>query len=257
MGEKSVSPRFLLIVVAILCANRWGPTPAVASEEPPLTPIARITKALEHHAITVQAVVSRVTEPQSGTPYYVTLTQDNATISFIYWPGMQAQLGPKVRPGNLIRARVNVGSYHDQIQLSVRDPSNLQVVSGGNFVSGSNAGTTNAAPVATVAPTRTATPEALPTDTVIGKINTDWAERAVNISGTVSDFRSTGKAWQLKVQDRSGEIAVVLGEKALAGLAITELKPGWVVSVTGPVKVYEGKLAVVPEVAGAVKVTSQ
>jgi DNA polymerase II small subunit/DNA polymerase delta subunit B len=79
----------------------------------------------------------------------------------------------------------------------------------------------------------------------------------VIISGTVSDFKTAGKSWRLKVQDWTGEIPVVLGEKALVGLAFTELRPGWVVAITGPVKVYEGKPAVVPEVAGAVRVTPQ
>jgi len=244
--------RLLPIVLAIICANGAGPTPAAAAgEEPPLTPIARITRALDHQDITVEAVISQVAEPQNGKPWYVTLSQGTATIPLIYWPDMQAQLGPKVRIGNTIRARLTVGTYREQLQLRIRDANDLQVV--GGVV----ASTTNAAPLAAVASKATATPETPPTDTVIGRIKPDWADRPVIISGTVSDFRTAGKVWQLKVQDRTGEIAVVLGEKALAGLTVTELKPGWVVAVTGPVRVYEGKPAVVPEVAGAVKVTPQ
>jgi exonuclease VII large subunit len=228
----------------------------VAGEEP-LTPIARINKALEHQDITVQAVVSRVAEGQNRRPYFVTLAEGDATIPLVYWSDMQPQLGPKVKVGNLIRAKVTVSVYRDQLELHVSDPDALEVVSGttGTTVNASSAATVT--PTATVTSTAAAIPGAPPTETVIGKIKADWADRAVIISGTVSDFRATGKVWQLKVQDRTGEIAVVLGEKVLAGLAVTELKPGWVVAVTGPVKVYEGKPAVVPEVAGAVKVTPQ
>jgi DNA/RNA endonuclease YhcR with UshA esterase domain len=267
-AEKSGYRWVLPIVIAILCASRVGPTPAVASEEP-LTPIAGINKSLQNQEVVVQAVISAINEPQNGAPYYVTLAQGGATVSLIYWPDMQAQLGSKVKVGNVVRVKATVGSYRDRLQLRIRDPSAVEVVSG---VAGA---TTNAAPVATATPRATATPGATATpratatpvatpapqvpstETVIGKISADWVDRAVIISGTVSDFRTAGKSWQLKVQDRTGEIPVVLGEKALVGLAFTELRPGWVVAITGPVKVYEGKPAVVPEVAGAVKVTPQ
>jgi len=261
-AEKSGYRWVLPIVVAILCASTVGPTPAVASEEP-LTPIAGINKSLQNQEVIVQAVISAVNEPQNGAPYYVTLAQGGATVSLIYWPDMQAQLGSKVKVGNVVRVKATVGSYRDRLQLRIRDPNALEVVSG---VAGA---TTNITPVATatrgatVTPAATATPVATPapqvpsTETVIGKISADWVDRAVIISGTVSDFKTAGKSWRLKVQDWTGEIPVVLGEKALVGLAFTELRPGWVVAITGPVKVYEGKPAVVPEVAGAVRVTPQ
>jgi exonuclease VII large subunit len=246
-AEKCGYRWFLSIVVAILCTSGVGPTPAAASEEP-LTPIARINKSLQNQEVIVQAVISAINEPQNGAPYYVTLAQGGATVSLIYWPDMQAQLGSKVRVGNIIRVKATVGLYGERLQLRIRDPSAVEVVSG---VAGA---TTNATPVATIA---TATPQAPSTETVIGKIKADWVDRAVIISGTVSEFKTAGKSWRLKVQDRTGEIPVVLGEKALAGLAVKELQPGWVVAVTGPVKIYEGKPSVIPEVAGAIRVTPQ
>ena len=143
---------FLPIVLGIICANGVGPTPAAAGEEPPLTPIARITRALEHQNITVEAVISQVAEPQNGKPYYVTLVQGTATIPLIYWSDIQPQLGPKVRVGNSIRAKVTVSTYREQLQLRIRDPNDLQVIGGVTAV------TTNAAPsvAAAVAPRATA-----------------------------------------------------------------------------------------------------
>jgi DNA/RNA endonuclease YhcR with UshA esterase domain len=253
--------RWLLpIFVAILCTNLTGQAPALASEEP-LTPIARISRSLVNQEVTVQAVISSISGPSGTGPYVVTLAQGGATIPLIYWPSMQPQLGPKVKVGKLVRAKVTVGVYQDRLQLRINDPGALEVVSTGAGA------TTNATPAATTPPlarpTETATPAATtpprvsPTETVIGKIKADWVDRAVIISGTVSGSETTGKGWQLKVQDATGEIPVVLGEKTLAGLAVAEVLPGWVVTVTGPVKVYEGKPAVVPEVAGAVKFTPQ
>ncbi len=262
--------RWLLpVFVAILCMNLTGQAPALASDEQ-LTPIASISKSLLNREITVQAVVGGVSRPHESGPYYVALTQGGATIPLIFWPSMQAQLSPKVKAGNIVRAKVTVSVYRDQLQLRIGDPDALEVVSS---VAGA---TTNAAPAATApvatapttttpaataplatAPAATPPPQSAPTETVIGKIKADWIDRAVTILGTVSDTETKGNSWQLKIQDATGEIPVVLGEKTMAGLAVAKVQPGWVVTVTGPVKVYEGKPAVVPEVAGAVKIMPQ
>jgi hypothetical protein len=253
--------RWLLpIFVAILCTNLTGQAPALTSEEP-LTPIARISKSMENQKVTVQAVISSISGPRDNGPYTVTPSQGGYTIPLIYWPSMQPQLGPKVNVGRLVRAKVTVGVYLDRLQLRISDPDALEVVSTGAGA------TTNATPAGTtpcgLCPPRTPLPQlqpppqAPPTETVIGKIKADWVDRVVIILGTVSDSEITVKGWQLKVQDATGEVPVVLGEKTLAGLAVAKAPPGWVVTVTGPVKVYEGKPAVVPEVAGAVKFTPQ
>ncbi len=260
-ATRPAGRRWLLpVFVAMLCTNLTGQAPALASDEQ-LTPIASISKLLLNREITVQAVVGSVSRPRESGPYYVALTQGGATIPLIFWPSMQAQLGPKVTAGNVVRAKVTVSVYRDQLQLRIGDPDALEVVS-----SVAGGATPNTAPVATAptatasavtAPAATTPPQPAPTETAIGKIKTDWIDRAVIILGTVSDSKTTGTGWQLKVQDATGEIPVVLGEKTMAGLAVAAVQPGWVVTVTGPVKVYEGKPAVVPEVAGAVKIMPQ
>jgi hypothetical protein len=240
---------FLPIFVAIVCTNLVSPAPALAADgaksavnpkvnepartnapaaEAVLTPIASITKSLTNHEVTVQATVSGVREPRSErAPYTVTLTEGDASIPLVYWSDMQPQLGPKAKTGNLVRAKVTVGVYRDNLQLRIHDPNALDVVG------------------------------VAPTATVIGKIKADWVDRAVIISGTISGSEATDKGRQVKVQDATGEIPVVLEEKVLSGLAAAELLPGRALTVTGPVKLYDGKPAVVPEAAGAVKLKPQ
>ena len=242
--------RWLLpVFVAILCTNLTGQAPAQVSGEH-LTPIASINKSLLNQEITVQAVVGGISRPHEGGPYYVALTQGAATIPLIYWSSMQAQIGPKLKAGNLVRAKVKVSVYQDQLQLRIGSADALEVVSsaaGGAATTAAPAATapttTNPAATARVAtaPAATTPPQPAPTQTVIGKIKADWVDRAVLISGTVSGSETKGTGWQLKVQDATGEIPVVLGEKTMAGLAVAQVQPGWVVTVTGPVKVYEGK----------------
>ena len=79
--------------------------------------------------------------------------------------------------------------------------------------------------------------------------------RAVVISGTVSGSDNGDKNRRLSFQDATGEIQVVLGEKVLTGLHIGQLMPGLALTITGPVKLLDGKLAVIPESAGAVTLT--
>lgn len=93
--------------------------------------------------------------------------------------------------------------------------------------------------------------------TVIRKIKEDWVDRVVVISGTISGSAKIDKGQRLSVQDATGEIQVVLGEKALAGLVVAELQPGRVLTVIGPVKAYEGKPAIVLETPGAVALAPQ
>jgi hypothetical protein len=247
-AEHSGCRWFLPIFVAIACTNLVSLPPVLAangaksevkpklivvsqtpapSAEGVLTPIADINKSLTNHEVTVQAAVSNIREPRSErAPYSVTLTEAGASIPLVYWSDMQAQLGSKVKTGNVVRAKVTVSVYRDNLQLRIYDANALEVVG----VAGPP-----------------------PTATVIGKIKADWVDRAVIISGTISGSETTDKGRQLKVQDATGEIPVVLDEKVLSGLAAAELLPGRALTVTGPVKLYDGKPAVVPEAASAVK----
>jgi DNA/RNA endonuclease YhcR with UshA esterase domain len=215
-ADKATSPAGSKPVAA-------SPAPAAAAEGV-LTSIASITKSLTNHEVTVQATVSAVREPRNErAPYTVTLTEGDASLPLVYWSDMQPQLGPKVNTGNVIRAKVTVSVYRDKLQLRIYDPNALNVVG------------------------------VAPTATVIGKINADSVDHAVIITGTISGSEATDKGRLVKVQDATGEIPVVLEGKVLSGLVVADLVPGRAVTVTGPVKLREGKPAVVPEAASAVK----
>jgi len=239
---------FLPIFVTILCTNLPGPTYVLASDGP-LTPVAAITKSMEHQTVTVQAVVSNVREPRApGAPYTVTLVERGATIPLICWTDVYVQLAPRVRAGNLIRVDATVGIYRDQLQLQIRDADAVTVVTGTAIAPAVS--NPSPAPAASPTPTASSSP---PTETLIGKITADWTDRVVIISGTVSSSGTTDKGPRLSVQDRTGEMQVVLGEKALVGLVVAELQPGRALTITGPVKMSDGKLAIVPEVSADIK----
>ena len=76
--------------------------------------------------------------------------------------------------------------------------------------------------------------------------------RTVVISGTISGSDNGDKSRRLSIQDATGEIQVVLGESELTSLHADQLVPGRVLTITGPVKLLDGKPAVVPKAASSV-----
>lgn len=250
-GRNSHSWWLLSLFVGLLCTGRVNQT-ALANDAS-LAPIASITKAMTNHDVTVQATISAVREPTSArAPYNVSLTEGAATLPLIYWSDMEPQLASKVKVGNVVHVTALVNVYRDTLQLRLRSPASLTVVSeaaGNATPAPAAAGATASAP-APAPPTASA---AGPTATVIGAIKADWADRIVIVSGTIATSESVDKTQRLSVQDSTGEIQAVLGEKILAGVPATELQPGRVVTITGPVKFDNGTRQIIPDTAGAVK----
>jgi DNA/RNA endonuclease YhcR with UshA esterase domain len=243
----------VLIFVAVAWTNLAVVVPALSAEEP-ITPIAGINPSLVDHAITVQAVVSAIQEPAGGgAPYVVSLTQGRATIPLVYWPDMQPQLAAKMKIGNLIRAKVTVKLYRNHLELQISGPDAIDLV---NTTSTPPPASTNVSTEAATPPPPAAvsTPPPTAMQTVIGKIKDDWVGRVVVISGTISGIDTGDKSRRLSIQDATGEIQVVLSESQLASLHVDQLVPGRVLTITGPVKLLEGKRTITPETPGAVRV---
>jgi DNA/RNA endonuclease YhcR with UshA esterase domain len=248
---ENLRPCWLLpIFVAIAWTNLVGPVPTLSAEET-LTPIASINLSLTNQVIAVQAVVSAIREPSGGrAPYIVSLTESNATVPLVYWSDMQPKLAAKVKVGNLIHAKVNVKLYRGHPELQISGPDAIDLVS----AAPPSAASTNS-PVgasASPSPATAPTPTSAPVQTVIGEIKDDWVGRVVVISGTISGIDNGDKSRRLRIQDATGEIQVVLSENQLTGLPIDQLVPGRVLTITGPVKLLDGKRGIVPEAAGAV-----
>jgi DNA/RNA endonuclease YhcR with UshA esterase domain len=255
ISAENLRRRWLLpIFVAIAWTILVGFAPTLSAEET-LTPLASINPSLTNQAIIVQAVVSAIREPSGGgAPYIVTLTGDKATVPLVYWPDMQPPLATKVKFGNVIRAKVKVKLYRGHVELQISGPDAIDLVS----ASPPSAAPTNAPAEGSTSPSPSAAAPSSPApeQTVIGKIKEDWVGRVVVISGTISGSDNGDKSRRLSIQDRTGEIQVILSESQLTGLPIDKLVPGRVLTITGPVKLLDGKPAVIPEVAGAVTLAS-
>ncbi|HVM60728.1 MAG TPA: hypothetical protein VMV72_07660 [Verrucomicrobiae bacterium] len=265
-NETSIRP--VVIFVAIACTNLMSLLAAAPAEG--ATPLARIDPSMSNHTITVQAVVSSIREPAAGrTHYTVFLTEGGTTVGLEYRSDLQPGLADKLKVGNVIRARVRVGQSRSRgrVELHISSPDAVELITAAPQPSPPpnppqptapqpTVAQTTAAPPSAAAAAAPATPALPPAEqTLIGKIKQDWVGRAVAISGTISGIDQTDKTRRLSFQDRTGEIQVVLGEQALTGLDTDRLVPGRALAISGPVKLLDGKLTVIPEVAGAVAFT--
>jgi hypothetical protein len=245
-----VRGRFLPIFVVALCTNLAVPF-SVRADDASLTPIPKITKALVKQEITVRAAIANIREPDSErAPYIVTLAEGGASLPMVYWSDIQPGVASKVKIGSVVQAKVTVTIYRDQIELRLRSAGNLELASA--IATTTNAAvamvTSNAAPPAPVA----ASPPPA-TTTVIGKIKADWGGRVVIISGTISGSQDTPQGRQFAVDDATGEIPILLGQKVLDGLSASQLQPGQALTVTGAITLSDGKPIIVPDDASAVK----
>jgi len=256
-GIRSVlNPFYSLKELSPIGTGDAAPEGGGTAPQQTVTTIASINKTMTNQEVTVQAEIANVRVPRNErAPYVVTLTQDGATIPLVFWSDLASSLTPKIKDGNLVRAKVTIGEYRSHLQLRLRNAANLEVV-------GPATATSNEAakPVAESASVNVATnpaPALAHVKAAVGEIKRDWIDRVVTISGTISASDNIGSGQRLRVQDGTGEIQVVLWENVLGGVAITDLQPGRVITVTGPVKLYRGTIEIVPETATGVKLESQ
>jgi hypothetical protein len=263
----SVRGWLLPIFVLALCTNLVGTSPVRAADAP-LTPIPKISKLLIKQEIIVRAPITAIREPSSGAaPYIVSLAEGGTTLPMVYWSDLQPGVTSKVKIGNVIQAKVTVSVYRDQLELRLRSAADLELASEASLPSTSSTTTNTAGAMATsvatsptpvaASPTPTASAPPLSTTTVIGKIKADWSGRVVTISATISGFQDTPQGRQFTVDDATGEIPMLLGEKVLGGLSVSQLQPGQALTVTGAIALSDGKPIIVPEDASAVKLATQ
>ncbi|HTS19409.1 MAG TPA: OB-fold nucleic acid binding domain-containing protein [Verrucomicrobiae bacterium] len=223
---------------------------------------------MTNRTVHVEATISAIREPSGNgrIPYVVSLTEGGTTIPLVYWPEIQPELTAKIRVGNVIQVKAKVAAYRGRLELVISRAESVELVSAPPEAS-SSANSTPApttappTPTASAAPTPSPAPPPTPPSatsstpaerTLIGKIKEDWVGRNVAILGTISGIDNGVKSRHLSVQDRTGEIEVVLDDQVLGGLEVNRLVPGRALTITGPVKLVDGKLVIVPEGASAV-----
>jgi DNA/RNA endonuclease YhcR with UshA esterase domain len=231
------------------------------------TPLAQINTSMMGQEVVVQGKISEVREPQTErAPFIVTLAEGDAQLPLVYWKDLQEQVGTKMRVGNLIRVKATVGEHRGTLQIRLQNPANVEVVTSAPEESKKPeppaAAATSKAPAVVSAPpvAAPAAPAAAPSapsapssgKASASQINESWVNRTVTISGQIVKSDNIGKGQRLTVRDQSGEIVVILWDSVFKGTS-SQFTVGHSVTVTGPVKLYRGRVEIVPESADAAK----
>jgi DNA/RNA endonuclease YhcR with UshA esterase domain len=204
--------------------SKGAPTAAAAKT---LTSIANISNSTTGRQVTVEATIVEVREPRSErAPYVITLSDSTGKIPMVYWRDTHPKASSVVRLGNTVRATGLVNMHRDTLQLKLEDASNLTLIS--------------EAPIGG-------------TKTGIGSITDAWEGRVVTITGTITASDGLPKGQKLHVRDDSGEILVIVWDDALGSLKPADLRADRKISITGQVKIYRGKLEVIPSSPDGIK----
>lgn len=207
------------------------------------TPLESINNSMMGQEVTVQASITDIREPRSEkAPFVVTLSEGGSKLPMVFWSDIQTQIAQHLKVGNVVRVKAIVNEHRGTLQLKLRAAKDIEVVgSGGGDQSDAGQGEQSAG--------------ARPADgrAEIGDITEEWANRTVTVAGDIAASESIGKGQRVRLRDASGEIQVILWDSVLSRIPADELREGRAVSVTGQVKLYRGRVEVVPDSADAVK----
>jgi len=197
---------------------------AVEAKEPELK-LSDITPEQKDARMTVYGRVSKVWKPRPGSkaPYRIVLSDSSGSLDIVHW------FVPKlpVAVGDELEIRGTVGVYKDKVQLKVWEAGDIHPLE--MEVSGNGA-------------------------LNISAITEKMEKQVVSVEGVLGAPKSIPGGVLYPLADGSGTITVVFWDKQVSGEERDALDEGVRVRITAPVKVYRGKLELVPKDVGAFQV---
>jgi DNA/RNA endonuclease YhcR with UshA esterase domain len=231
-ADQEVKLRIQSADQLLLTRKRAAPSYTPAGSRIKLTDV---TADLNGEQVLVIGALTSVDIPGPGSkaPYALTLEEDGATRTVIFWDDVFQGLEQTLPlPGNLIRAAGTVDVYKGTVQLKVRDAADLSVVTEQEKLT---------------------TPAERPIRRV-ADIAAEQAGDIFTVSGTLGEPRSIRGGVIYPLTDGSGEIAVLFWDKQVSGDERAALESGVRVRVTAPLVVYKGTLELVPVDEGGFRV---
>lgn len=140
--------------------------------------LASINSSLLNSTVEVQGSIKSIVRPREGSraPFRVHLTDDTGSINLIIWPDTYEVVEARfnLAAGDLIRVRARVTEFRGQIQLTLRDVEELQLLSKGSAAPRAEPGQPAAAPKAL---------------TAISSINESLMGQEIYIQATINNVR--------------------------------------------------------------------
>ncbi len=197
---------------------------AVETKEPRLK-LSDITPEQQGARMTVCGRVSKVWNPRPGSkaPHRIVLSDSSGSLDVVHWfvPELQVAVGDE------LEIRGTVGVYDGKVQLKVWQAEDIQPLEAG------------------VAPRG---------GLKVAGITAKMEKQVVSVEGVLGVPKSIPGGVLYPLDDGSGTIAVVFWDKQVSGEERDALDEGVRVRITAPVKVYRGKLELVPKDVGAFQI---
>lgn len=153
-------------------------TPATVTK----TDLASINAGMVDSSVEVEATVKSIAMPKEGSksPVRVLLSDSTGTMTLVMWPDIFDVLKAKspIDSGALIHVSAHVSNYKDKLQLQIRSPAEIRVISK------SESEAPKEAP-ASPTPPATATEGLTP----VGSITSEMIGREVTVKASISDVR--------------------------------------------------------------------
>ncbi len=184
--------------------------------------LSDITPEQQGARMTVYGRVSKVWKPRPGSkaPHRIVLSDSSGSLDIVYWFVPEF----KVAIGDELEIRGTVGVYDGSVQLKVWQAKDLQPLEA----------------------------EPAPRGRLkVSGITEKMEKQVVSVEGILGSPRSIPGGVLYPLDDGSGTIAVVFWDKQVSGEERDALDEGVRVRITAPVKVYRGKLELVPKDVGA------
>lgn len=208
------------------------------------TALGSITEELADSSVEIEATVKSITMPREGSkaPVRINLTDASGAMTMVVWADtfdiIKAQTS--IAAGTIVHATANVSKYKDTLQLQLRRPTDIRVVSQAQ----PSAPAPESAPAHESAPTEpSAGNEGL---TNVGDITNAMMGRDVTVKATISDVReprSEKAPYIVNLTQNDTRIALVFWSDMEAQIK-PGLKVGNVVRVKAQVGEHRGNLQI-------------
>jgi len=197
---------------------------AVETQESELK-LSDITSEQKDARMTVYGRVSKIWKPRPGSkaPHRIVLSDSSGSLDIVHWFVPETQIAV----GDELEIRGTVGVYDGQVQLKVWQAEDIQPLEAEPPASGA---------------------------LKISAITEKMEKQVVSVEGVLGAPQSIPGGVLYPLADSSGTIVVVFWDKQISGEERDALDEGVRVRITAPVKVYRGKLELVPKDVGAFQV---
>lgn len=200
------------------------------------TPIASVDASMDGQTVKVRGRVVFVDSPAAGDnkPFSLILKDGDHSIRVSYWANVDAVVEAKPAVGAEFEIEGAVEVFRDKPQIKVE--SGFKIVQ-----------------LASAAPKAAETAAPMPDPSPVASISSDDKGQTLSVRGTLGAPRDLGKGTAFELVDESGSIDLVLWHSSVPAEVRDSLKEGSVVTASGVVGEYEGKLQIKPASGSSIR----